>query len=76
MAYVQKFVPINRECVFCHNKIKEIDYKDGQMLGKYLSSWAKIETRRRTGCCSLHQRQLALALKRARHLAILPYTVK
>lgn len=75
MAYIQKFTPINRECVFCHNKVEEIDYTDGQMLGRYLSRWSKIESGRRTGCCAKHQRQLALALKRARHLAILPFTV-
>jgi len=75
MAYFQKFVPINRECVFCQNKIEEIDYKDGQTLGRYLSRWSKIESRRRTGCCTKHQRQLANALKRARFLVILPYTI-
>lgn len=55
-------------------KAKEIDYKDAAKLRRYISDRGKIEPRRKTGTCARHQRILATALKRARHLALLPYT--
>ena len=61
-------------CSFCVNKVKTIGYRDVNMLRRYLSERAKIEGRRRTGTCHSHQRALATALMRARHLALLPYT--
>jgi len=60
-------------CAFCVDKIENIDYKDVPRLRRYLSERAKIIPRRATGTCARHQRQLTTAIKRARHLAFLPY---
>jgi len=60
-------------CAFCVDKITEIDYKDVPRLRRYLSDRGKIVPRRVTGTCARHQRQLTVAIKRARHLAFLPY---
>ncbi|OGY42766.1 MAG: 30S ribosomal protein S18 [Candidatus Buchananbacteria bacterium RBG_13_39_9] len=60
-------------CYFCQNGIKDIDYKDGQLLRRWTSSYGKIVPRRRSGVCSKHQRKVAQAIKRARYMAILPY---
>ncbi len=57
-------------------KIKEIDYKDADFLRRFLTDRGKIKARRRTGVCARHQRQLAVAIKRARHLALLPFTAE
>ena len=68
-----RFVPRRRVCGFCVDKVEHIDYKDVARLRKYLSERAKIEPRRKTGTCARHQRALSVALKRARHMALLPY---
>lgn len=60
-------------CAFCQDKIEEIDYKDTVKLRKYTSERAKILPRRITGTCAKHQRQLTIAIKRARQVALLPY---
>lgn len=60
-------------CAFCAEKIA-IDYKDVTRLRRYVSDRGRIQPRRRTGVCAKHQRRLALAIKRARFLALLPYT--
>ena len=60
-------------CIFCQDKIDHIDYKDVARLRKCTSERAKILPRRITGTCALHQRQLTIAIKRARHMALLPY---
>ena len=60
-------------CVFC-GKEKDIDYKDVALLRKYISERGKILPRRITGNCAKHQRELTVSIKRARHVAILPYT--
>lgn len=60
-------------CAFCMDKIENIDYKDVPRLKRYLSDRAKIIPRRVTGTCARHQRQLTVAVKRARHLAFLSY---
>ena len=60
-------------CAFCVDKIQDIDYKDVPRLRRYLSDRGKIVPRRVTGTCARHQRQLTVAIKRARHLALLPY---
>ena len=60
-------------CAFCVDKIQDIDYKDVPRLRRYLSDRGKIVPRRVTGTCARHQRQLTTAIKRARHLAFLPY---
>lgn len=70
-----RFVPRRKVCAFCAGKIDNIDYKDPSKLNRYISDRGKIEPRRRTGTCARHQRALATAIKRARHLALLPYTV-
>ncbi len=61
-------------CAFCVDKSRVIDYKDASRLRRFLSDRAKIEPRRKTGVCAKHQRRLSTALKRARFLALLPYT--
>ena len=60
-------------CAFCMDKIENIDYKDVPRLKRYLSDRAKIIPRRVTGTCARHQRQQTVAVKRARHVAFLPY---
>ncbi len=60
-------------CQFCQDKIEHIDYKDVTRLRKCVSERAKILPRRITGTCAKHQRQLTVAIKRARHIAIMPY---
>jgi small subunit ribosomal protein S18 len=66
----------NKICVYCSKGIKEIDYKQVDSLKRHLSFFGKIETRRRTGACAFHQRRLAQAIKRARHIALLPFVNK
>lgn len=65
-----------RVCSFCVDKVQGIDYKDPAKLRRYVSDRAKIEPRRKTGTCARHQRMLTTALKRARHLALLPFTAQ
>ena len=60
-------------CIFCQDKVTEIDYKDVAKLRKFISERAKILPRRVSGTCALHQRQLTVAIKRARQVALLPY---
>lgn len=60
-------------CAFCVDKVSDIDYKDVAKLRRYLSERGKIVPRRVTGTCARHQRQLTTAIKRARHIALLPY---
>ena len=66
--------PARKGCAFCAGKVVGIDYKKADMLHNYVSERGKILPRRATGTCARHQRELALAIKRARHLALLPYT--
>jgi len=61
-------------CNFCVDKIEEIDYKDIARLRRFISERAKILPRRVTGTCAHHQRALTVAIKRARHLALLPFS--
>lgn len=61
-------------CAFCVDKIDRVDYKDALKLRRYVTERGKIEPRRKTGTCARHQRRLTIAIKRARHLALLPYT--
>ena len=60
-------------CNFCVEKTESIDFKDVAKLRKYVSERSKILPRRITGTCAKHQRELTLAIKRARHIALLPY---
>ena len=63
-------------CAFCVDKVEHVDYKDAARLRKYMSERGKILPRRMTGTCARHQRQLTEAIKRARHIALLPYTAE
>jgi small subunit ribosomal protein S18 len=72
----RKFTPRRKVCQFCVDKIKVVDYKDLGRLRRFLSERGKIEPRRKTGTCAAHQRSLNVALKRARQLALLPFTAE
>jgi small subunit ribosomal protein S18 len=66
--------PLRRKsCLFCKDKIAEVDYKNVNQLRRYVSERGKIRNRRITGACRRHQRQVAVAVKRAREMALLPY---
>lgn len=64
------------ECFFCAEGIDDIDYKDVGLLSRFVTKSGKIEPRRRTGTCAKHQRLLTKAIKRARHLALLPFSAE
>ncbi len=63
-------------CYFCQKNVKKIDYKDIGVLERFISKSRKIKAKKRTGVCSKHQRQLSKAIKRARELGLLAYTLK
>ena len=63
-----------RFCQFCTDKSVKIDYKNIELLQRYLTDDSKIRPRRQTGACAKHQRELARAIKRARHAALLPFS--
>ncbi len=65
-----------RHCLFCVNGTEAIDYKNVEGMRRYLSSYGKIVPRRRSGVCAKHQRMLAQAIKRARHMALIPFLVR
>jgi small subunit ribosomal protein S18 len=65
-----------KKCVFCEEKVDYVGYKDVGVLERFLTDRGKIRPRRRTGTCAKHQRQLSIAIKRARHLALLPFVVE
>ena len=65
--------PRRKVCSFCVDKVESIDYKDVARLRRFVSERAKILPRRVTGTCARHQRELTTAIKRARHIALLPY---
>ena len=69
-----RYIPRRKVCAFCVEKVLIIDYKDTSRFRRYISDRYKIEPRRKTGVCAGHQRDLAIAIKRARHLALLPFT--
>jgi len=62
-----------KTCPFCESRIRFIDYKDDRTLGRFLTDTGKILPSRLSGVCARHQRQLAIAIKRARYLALVPY---
>ncbi len=62
-------------CQFCAEKTKVIDYKQSDLLKRFINEHGRIRPRRETGTCAKHQRVLARAIKRARHMALLPFTV-
>ncbi|MGI8926133.1 MAG: 30S ribosomal protein S18 [Tepidiformaceae bacterium] len=71
----RRFGSRRRVCRFCADHIPGVDYKDVGRLRMYISDRGKIEPRRKSGACQKHQRMVATAVKRARHLALLPYTL-
>jgi small subunit ribosomal protein S18 len=62
-----------RQCYFCLNNVQEIDYKDTNLIKRFLSSFAKIVSRKRSKVCVWHQRKLETAIKRARVMALVPF---
>ena len=72
-----EWTPRRKICQFCHDHVREIDYKDAnRFMKRYISDRGKIEPRRKTGTCAKHQRLLSTALKEARQMALLPYTAE
>ncbi len=80
MAY-KKMRPRKKVCIFCNKgkdakeKVAVIDYKDVEMLKRFISPNGKISPRRVTGTCAKHQREVAIAIKRARFMALLPFVI-
>ncbi len=70
-----RYFPRRKVCPFKAGHLTHIDYKDVDMLKRFISDRGRIEPRRKTGVSAKYQRPLAMALKRARHLALLPYTI-
>ena len=70
----RRFFSRPRECAFCSDKNALIDWKQVEVLRRYVSDEGKIRPRRQTGVCARHQRELARAIKRARHMALLPFS--
>lgn len=70
--YVRK--PRRKFCAFCKDKVRYIDYKDINTLKRYISDRGKIRPRRVTGNCAQHQHELSVAIKRAREVALIPYS--
>lgn len=68
-----KRMPKKKVCVFCADKSKTIDYKDANTLKRFITEKGKIVSRRQTGTCAMHQRELTTAIKRARNMAILTF---
>lgn len=69
-----RYVPRRKVCPFCMDNVQVVDYKDISRLRRHLSERGKIEPRRKLGTCARHQRALTVAIKRARHVALLPFT--
>lgn len=65
-----------KPCIFCKEKIDWIDYKDADLLRRYISDRGKIRARRVSGNCTQHQRDVAVAIKTARELALIPYSLR
>lgn len=63
-------------CLFCKDNVAYVDYKDVQLLRKFISDRGKIRARRVSGNCAQHQREVAIAVKNAREMALLPYTAR
>ncbi|HHY05607.1 MAG TPA: 30S ribosomal protein S18 [Clostridia bacterium] len=68
--------PRKKVCAFCAEKVQKIDYKEVARLRKYVTERGKILPRRISGNCAKHQRQMTVAIKRARNIALLPYTAE
>ncbi|MFO7169154.1 MAG: 30S ribosomal protein S18 [Chloroflexota bacterium] len=69
----RKYIARRKVCAFCADRVRLVDYKDVKRLQRYISERGKILPRRRTGTCARHQRSLTVAIKRARHMALLHF---
>jgi small subunit ribosomal protein S18 len=65
-----------KSCLFCKDKVRDVDYKNINQLRRYISDRGKIRSPRMTGACRRHQRQISVAIKRAREMALLPYVAE
>lgn len=65
-----------KQCYFSQNNIKHVDYKDVELLKKFLTPHSRVQAKKRTGVSSKHQRKLDLAVKRARYMALIPYVAR
>lgn len=72
----RRFRPRKKVCAFCQDKSQKMDYKDVNKLRKFISERGKILPRRVTGTCAKHQRELTIQIKRARQVALLPYSAE
>lgn len=72
-ATARRFFSRPHQCQFCSDKSSTIDYKQVELLRRFITEEGKIRPRRQSGVCAKHQRELAVAIKRARHLALLPF---
>ena len=72
----QANVSRRKSCLFCKDKVREVDYKNVEQLRRYTSDRGKIRSRRMSGACRRHQRQLAVAIKRAREMGLLPFVAE
>ena len=72
----RRWKPRRKVCAFCLDKKRTINYKEISTSRRFLTERGKIKSRRKTGTCAKHQRRLANAVKRARHLALLPFTAE
>lgn len=72
----RRYIPKRKVCPFCVDKSRQISYREVDMLRRFISDRGKMEPRHRTGVCARHQRLLSTALKQARYLALLPYTIE
>lgn len=73
-SFDRRFRRRARVCQFCADQVVSIDYKQSEVLKRFITESGKIRGRRQTGTCARHQRMMARAVKRARHMALLPYT--
>lgn len=71
-----RYVPRRKVCSFCVNRDRQIEYKNSAELSRFITDRGKIAPRRKTGTCARHQRALAMAIKRARYIALLPFTAE
>ena len=69
----RRFVSRPKFCQFCTDKNLKIDYKNVELMGRYINETGKIRPRRQTGACAKHQREVATAIKNARHIALIPF---
>ncbi|QNM93765.1 30S ribosomal protein S18 [Mycoplasma sp. Pen4] len=78
MALIKRkksFAGRRKSCEFCDNKMHYVDYKNVELLGKYVTATGQIKAKSSTGTCAKHQRKVANAIKRARIIALMPYHV-